>query len=1023
MKTAILHLSDLHISSEDDYIVANSNLISKGVRYYINECDRCIIVITGDVIDKGQITSYGIAKKFLLSLKDQLSAENNINVDFVVVPGNHDIDFSLPQKLRNMSVENLVKLDSLGNENEELIESVLLPQKAFWDFYSDLIGEQISGNVSFSKSFPLNEEGNIIFHCYNTALLSTINEQPGSLVVFEDSFIISKDRNPKDIVICTFHHSPSWLSTRTSKNNQKQFQKYLLKEANIIMCGHEHMSHALTVSSNFKVSGILYMEADCFKYGDKKIFDLVIIDDEYDKPFIEKLSFQITEDDKCHVVDDDEMILQPEKVGLSFSDSHIDYLSKLSLPIKHPRLEKLLLQDIYVYPHISPLSKDNTKALYIHEESSNLISRIIDGKVYIFDGENQSGKTAFLKQLSLDCYNSGFYPLWLNGADIKNSHVISLLKKGFRSQYDKSNSFDDFTSTPKEQRIVLIDNIDKSTLNQAGIDKMVSSLLSNYKCVIMTTKPNTDVLSIIRQSDKNSIYCYYHILSFGHLKRNELIEKWFRLGIDHYNINDADLIDKVKLVYNQISTILSGDLLPAYPSFILTILHGMSSMIESYNLTPTSYANLYYTLLITSLGRAEVPQEKLNGVITFLTELAYEMYEENEREIGLYPNKLKINFDSFAVNYAESRIPPYSAGKLANILLIAGILSKTDAGNLCFSYKYIYYYLVGRKLAGLVDIGKGSSKLTYLCNNINKEESANILVFLAYMVKNPTSLLDEVRLTNQIPLNDITPITLRIDDPLFIRLSSLVQSIKEHVLLTDVNYKEERTKLLKANDEAEIKANAVKNEISESEQFEEINDGIKDINTILKSIRVIGQIIKNQSGTLTIKELETLVEDSYLSSFRLIGHFSKLVEEDFDKIIDEICSIHSIDVTNRILVENHVSKVLSGLLLKLCLSVFSNLALSVGTTDLQIIFDNVAEKIDSPAAQLISFTINSYYGPFRIEYLKEMVNKYSNNPVVMNLIQARVRHYVYHHDLSYDKKQQFGEISGLKLINSKKVEK
>lgn len=352
------------------------------------------------------------------------------------------------------------------------------------------------------------------------------------------------------------------------------------------------------------------------------------------------------------------------------------------------------------------------------------------------------------------------------------------------------------------------------------------------------------------------------------------------------------------------------------------------------------------------------------------------------------------------------------------ILINAGILSATEKGNLCFSYKYIFYYLVGRKLAGLVDTGKGNSELTFLCNNIDKEDSANILVFLAYSVKNPTSLLDEVRLTTQIPLNEVAPITLSLDDSLFIRLSSLVKSIKEQVLLTDVNYKEARTKLLKASDDAEIQAKALSDEKSDTQQIEQLDDAIKDINTILKSVRVIGQIVKNQCGTLTIPELETLVEDSYLSSFRLIGQFTKLVEEDFDAIVDEICNIHQIDTSNRIQVEDRVSKVLSGLLFKLCLSVFSNLALSVGTTDLQQIFDNVAEKIGTPAAHLISFTINSYYGPFRIEYLKDMVSKYSNNPVVMNLIQARVRHYVYHHDLPYDKKQQFGQISGLKLINS-----
>lgn len=1022
MKTAILHLSDLHISSVDDFVVSNCDLIANAIRYYTNECNRCIIVITGDIIDKGNVSCYEIAKNFLLSLKTNLLKERIISIDFVIVPGNHDIDFSTPQKIREMAINNLNKQDSLEPDNDELVNVALDPQSKFWSFLQDFMVLESNERISYTRRFGLGNGGTLSFHCYNTAFLSTINEQPGSLVIHENYFIKEGNRSSNDIIITVLHHSPSWLSTRTPKNNQKQFQKHILGESNIIMCGHEHMSNSLSMSSSFKASPVIYLEADSFKYGNERDFDLLILNTEGPELLIERKTFQIGEDNNgCRIIIEDQLSIQTEKIGLSFSDKHSEYLSKLSLPIKHPRIERLTLQDVYVYPDIMPLSKDRANTLYIHEDSIGFIENAEEGKVYIFEGENQAGKTAFLKQISIDGYSHGDFPLWINGAEISHPNISQLLKKAFNAQYEKTYKFEDYTSIPKSQRIILIDNIDKSSLNRESLDQMIEMILRNYKFVVLTTKPNPDILSIIRQSDINSPYSYYQILSFGHIKRNELIERWFQLGVDYHQRNDAELVDKIKLVYNQISSILSGDLLPAYPVFLLTILHSMSSLVDSYDLAPTSYANLYHTLLLTSLGRAEVPQDKLNGVITFLTELAYDMYKHKEREIGVFPNVCVINFDSFYVSYAKLRIPPYGDGKLSDLLIQAGILSPTENGNLCFSYKYLYYYLVGRKLAGLVDSGSGASDLTYLCNHINEEESANILVFLAYLIKNPISLLDEIRLTTQIPLNEVNPITLSINDPLFVQLSSLVKNIKEHILLADVDYKEARTKLLKANDDAELRAQvACHEDKQEEDQFEELDGQIKDINTILKSVRVIGQIVKNQSGTLTIPELEALVEDSYLSSFRLIGRFVQLVEQDFAAIVDEICNIHRIEKANRNQVEGHVATVLSGLLFKLCLSVFSNLALSVGTTDLQQIFDNVANKIGSPAAHIISFTINSYYGPFRIEYLKDMVNQYRNNPVVMNLIQARVRHYVYHHDLPYNKKQQFGEISGLKLINSKK---
>ena len=53
--------------------------------------------------------------------------------------------------------------------------------------------------------------------------------------------------------------------------------------------------------------------------------------------------------------------------------------------------------------------------------------------------------------------------------------------------------------------------------------------------------------------------------------------------------------------------------------------------------------------------------------------------------------------------------------------------------------------------------------------------------------------------------------------------------------------------------------------------------------------------------------------------------------------------------------------------------------------------------------------------------LKSMVNKYKNNPVVLRLINARVRNYVYNHELSHDKLSEFGSITGMRLIDSSSV--
>lgn len=54
----------------------------------------------------------------------------------------------------------------------------------------------------------------------------------------------------------------------------------------------------------------------------------------------------------------------------------------------------------------------------------------------------------------------------------------------------------------------------------------------------------------------------------------------------------------------------------------------------------------------------------------------------------------------------------------------------------------------------------------------------------------------------------------------------------------------------------------------------------------------------------------------------------------------------------------------------------------------------------------------------KISELEYLMNKYKNNIVVTNFLRARVRAYVYNHELTREKKQQFGQIAGMQMIDS-----
>lgn len=124
-----------------------------------------------------------------------------------------------------------------------------------------------------------------------------------------------------------------------------------------------------------------------------------------------------------------------------------------------------------------------------------------------------------------------------------------------------------------------------------------------------------------------------------------------------------------------------------------------------------------------------------------------------------------------------------------------------------------------------------------------------------------------------------------------------------------------------------------------------------------------------------------------------------------------------IDVTR---LKERVAELLQGFLLKMSLMSFSNLSLSVGTSgsDMAEIYDEVAKKIGTPAADIITFTIKTYYGRMKTDDLRKIVNRYSSNPVILRLINSRVRSYVYQHSLDYNKVAEIGSITGMRLLDS-----
>ena len=83
---------------------------------------------------------------------------------------------------------------------------------------------------------------------------------------------------------------------------------------------------------------------------------------------------------------------------------------------------------------------------------------------------------------------------------------------------------------------------------------------------------------------------------------------------------------RLKLTFDQISNLLGEQYVPSYPIFILSFLQGLNGSLRRFDISQTSYAFCYYSLMIAALYKAEVPHNKIEGIIKFLSEFSYELY-------------------------------------------------------------------------------------------------------------------------------------------------------------------------------------------------------------------------------------------------------------------------------------------------------------------------------------------------------------------------------------------------------------
>ena len=999
MKIAILHLTDLHISADNaEWIIDRAHQVANAVKLACSDSDKIYIVVSGDIANKGLAEEYDKAATFFNRLKTGLSSNYSGQVPveqrILCVPGNHDVWLQEENMLRSVAIKNVA--ETYPKLDKSIFDNIVATQASYAEFVKKINEDDEFQPSLLSTYDDLVGDFHIHFNLYNTAWMCGLKDQQGTIFMpIEGAVKAPKDT---DLAISVMHHYYNWLSVE--KQNKTNFMRRVGGASNILLYGHEHEVITTGKTENLSTGLISEYEGAAFYSKDKETgavqsqFQVLVIDTEqstcqqtvyvyrpkdaiYGQSFAQALS-----------------ISSERKNGAFRSNNeYIQNLDEMPTPIYNHEKEKLKLSEIFIYPDLESMNdrinKTDIDGKYL---SAERLLGDADHSLFILEGGNQCGKTSLCHMYYMSLANAHKYPLMLGGKEINNQNLRRILRNAYERQYlSEFADYDKYEQYDKTDKILLLDNFDKCKLARDVKEKIIKDLLLQFGKVIITVREDKFIVDSLNYFSKEATVLY-HIKSFGYEKRAKLIEKFYE-RYDNQNISPQEMLDKTNEALRTVQQFLGKEYIPSYPIYILSLLLSSTKMMgQSY--AQTAYGHCYDAIITCAL-LTQVKDDDVSQFRNFLKHFAYYKFIQKMESVS------EEDFRSFYEGYRD-RFIITSYEKCKEVLINTGLLVCEDECYYRFGYKYVYYFTVAEYISGIINQEEGKRIVKSLCDEIESEEVANILIFLTYHIDD-VSFIDETIFTLMASIEDVEPITLQKDDSFYASIEKLCDEMKKETV--DVFKKSDPKK---AREELMRQQDTVERQRENREEEQRQNERLKKMDKAMRAIEVVGQIIKNRRNSLEKSKLLEMVVELYYAGFRTVNYLGSTLAQDKKALVEDIIKDEELG-GDTMKICDHINYFFEITTFRFCLFVFSKIINSVGVKELRWLYNEASAQIDTPAADVVTFSIESVYSTLAVDDLKKLVAKYKDNSAAMTIIRARVRSYLYNNYVEVSDRQRIAK--------------
>lgn len=907
----------------------------------IADAAHCAVVVSGDLAFSGRDEQFTLGYELLQSLTASLVAcagGREIPTSIVMVPGNHDCDFDREGKARELMLEAL-----RDTVDESILAVATEVQAPFFEGLQVLAPptRQVS-RLEWTYELDL-EDVRVAFRCFNTAWCSTLREQQGKLRF--PSAIAEIERG--DLTVAVLHHPFNWLAS----SDARRLSRALEGAADIILTGHEHehtrrTQYVATGERNeFIEGGVLGDRED----STKSAFNLLLIDSESRQQRFYHFSFRDGMYQPVGGVEPEWEQLQVPALrvhrAFELSDAFSNKLDELGVSAEHPSHGRLRLPDIFVYPDLRRIHY-NRPAQGNVTSSGRLPLGGDEPAHYLITGGERSCKTSLTKRWFKDLLDAGIIPVLLDGKSLRyttETQFDEVVKTAFAAQYS-AGSYEQYRQLPINRRALMIDDFHAMKIRSSRVKALLDSAEARYHHVILVSNDFAHQVSAMTDArriiEKRKGFSQYHIEQFGHLLRDDFVQKWFTL--DPTLADDAArLARKVVEAERTLDAIIGKNFVPAYPVFLLAMLQGLESM-GAMDLHASTHGYFYELLIKNDLASGSTGVE-YDIKVQFLSYLAYKTFKEGTEELS--SEEFELVHEAYEREYDVKRpLAQLKAELQRNNILVC-------VGDSCyFKYDYVRYYFIASFIASHVGDHDVREDVRVLAATLDQNLSANILLFLAHLTKDPF-VIDSMLAQARSCFADLSPATLDAD----VLFLGTVTDDAPDIQFVDRDPGVSRRLILAGKDELENHDG--RDDLDE--EYSQAARWMSELGAAFKGMQILGQVLKNFPGSLKADPKLEIANECYGLGLRALASMLAALEHHHDGFLDwlrdgyreEFPYATEEDLTKQ------ARQSLAGLTRLGAYGAVQRIASAVGSRDLMETFRKLRDRYDSSAGRLIDMAI------------------------------------------------------------------